>query len=41
MWRFLGVGGTFEGVSYALVVFEFFGAVGKGILASAKAYFLK
>ena len=41
MGRFLGFGGTFKGVSYALIVFEFFGAGGNGVLASTKAYPIK
>ena len=41
MGGLFGVCGTFEGVSYALVVFEFFGAAGNGILASTKANFME
>lgn len=33
IWSLLNIGGTFEGVTNALIVFEFFGTVGKGILA--------
>lgn len=32
IWSLLGIGGTFEGVAHALVVFELFGAMGKDIL---------
>lgn len=41
VWRLLGIGGTFEGVSYTLIVFEFLGAVEVEFLASTKAYSMK
>ena len=39
MWRLWGVGGTFKRMSYTLVVLEFFGAVGKEILASPRVFY--
>ena len=41
MWRLLGIGGTFKGMSYTLIVFEFFSTIENEILASTKAFSMK